>query len=258
MRAPAALLGVWLLAACAGPGESWREVFPGVRVDARGGMVEFDGEVPIDAGGSRVFLEVVACVRGTREHEALVVTEVKPSHVHAALLLAGLSPGTPGSWHWTAGKIEAEPPTGDPVRVMLRWRGEDGRDRRASPEQWIRDVESGRGLWEGSVEPWVFAGSAFRMLGRREVYVADVEGTIVGLATFGDEVVAWSRVFSPEAAVQPPQWIADPDRVPPAGTAVTVRLEATRAEPQGVRARRRRGRGPGIQAARGWKDRHRR
>ena len=41
------------------------------------------------------WLEQVACMVGTREHESLVVVEAKPSEVHAALLLLGLEPGTP-------------------------------------------------------------------------------------------------------------------------------------------------------------------
>ncbi|MBM4109308.1 MAG: hypothetical protein FJ255_10975 [Phycisphaerae bacterium] len=219
------LLASALLGACAGPGPAFKEVFPGVRVDAQGRRVEFDGEVPIDAAGSRVFLEVVACGRGSREHEALVVTGAKPSHVHAALLLAGLAPGLPGQWRWSGATLESTPPTGDGVRLTLRWVDATGRAHVEEPSAWIRDVDSGRALWESPVEPWVFAGSLFRHVGRREVYVADVEGTIVGLATFGDEVVAWTRLFSPEASVQAPQWIADPGRTPPAGTRVTVRLE---------------------------------
>ncbi len=227
MRSPALILAFTLTGACAAPESAPREVFPGVRVDPRARVVEFDGEVPVDAARSRVFLEVVVCARGTREHEALVMTDARPSHVHAALLLAGFSPGSPGAWRWTGGVLESTPPTGDVVHATLTWRGEDGRPHRATPDQWIRDVDSGRGLWEGPVEPWVFAGSLFRTHAQREVYVADVEGTIVGLATFGDEVVAWSRVFSPEASLQPPQWIADPARTPPAGTRVTVRLHTS-------------------------------
>lgn len=224
MRPAALLLAALLAGACAAPEPVLREAFPGVRVDARTRTVEFDGEVPVDAAGSRIFLEVVACARGSREHEALVVTDARPSHVHAALLLVGLTPGAPGSWRWQGGRLEATPPSGDAVEALLLWRDAGGRLRRATPDQWIRDVDSGRGLWEGSVEPWVFAGSLFRRVRAGEVYAADVEGTIVGLATFGDEVVAWSRVFSPEASIQPPQWIADPARTPPAGTKVTVRL----------------------------------
>ena len=71
------------------------EVFPGVRLDRDAGYVEFDGTVPIiaDAGdGTVVFLELMVCIPDTKEHEALVMAPVKPSHVHAALLALGLEP----------------------------------------------------------------------------------------------------------------------------------------------------------------------
>ena len=41
------------------------------------------------------WLEQVACAPATREHESLVVVNAKPSHIHAALLMAGFEPGTP-------------------------------------------------------------------------------------------------------------------------------------------------------------------
>eukprot|EP00913_Durusdinium_trenchii_P006317 g5929.t1 len=99
---------------------SMREVFAHVRVDAARRVVEFDGIVPIDCHHEDtpdVYLEVIACTKGTREHEALVMTEARPSHVHAALLLIGLTPGAPGA---PAGRGEgAIEPSGDAVRVEI-------------------------------------------------------------------------------------------------------------------------------------------
>ena len=79
---------------------TWAEASPGLRVSREARALEFDGTVPIDVHGKapRVFLEVLVCSRDTREHESLVVTDVKPSSVHAALLMLGMTPGTPGSW----------------------------------------------------------------------------------------------------------------------------------------------------------------
>ena len=76
------------------------------------------------------------------------------------------------------------------------------------------------------LEPaWVFAGSRLREFRGREVYDADGTGQLVGLHTFGSEVIAWTRVESPEAAVDAPQWLANNDLVPPIGTPVRVRIE---------------------------------
>ena len=49
-------------------------------------------------------------------------------------------------------------------------------------------------------------------------------GTIIGLTTFGSEVIAWSRVISPDSGVQAPEWIADFSKTPPANTRVRVRI----------------------------------
>lgn len=227
-----AALAAALPVGCASPDRAeplqLREVFPHVRVDARARVVELDGEVPIDAAGSRTFLEVLVCTPGSREHETLVMTPAKPSHVHAALLLAGLASGTPGGWRWDQRRLTPIDPTGDPVRVRFLTTGQNGREQTHDPAAWVRSVETDQLLSEsGFATPhFVFAGSFLRPEGRRDVYAADIEGTIVGLATFGHEVVAWRDVFSPEAAVEPPQWIADPARVPPAGTPVRIRLDA--------------------------------
>jgi hypothetical protein len=202
------------------------EVFPFVRVDRSRGMVEFDGVVPIDCHDPHtpiVYLEVVACTPDTKEHEALVLTRARASHVHAALLLAGFVPGSPGSWRWDGRQVEGVPPEGDPVEVRFVLRDAAGGEAAVSPADWVVSAPSGRRLAEAG-GTWVFAGSRFVEIGGQIHYDADGSGALIGLATFGGEVVAWSEVFSPESAVQEPEWIADPGRVPRAGTAVIVRL----------------------------------
>ena len=91
-----------------------------VRVDVEQGIVEFDGIVPIDChheDSPEVYLEVIACTKGTREHEALVMTEAQPSMVHAAMLLAGMVPGSPGAPNARGeGPIS---PSGASVRVEI-------------------------------------------------------------------------------------------------------------------------------------------
>ena len=77
---------------------------------------------------------------------------------------------------------------------------------------------------EGTEPRWVFAGSVIATRQGREVYDADGAGTLIGLCTFGSEVIAWHDTFSPEAAVDEPVWIADPKKVPAPGTAVVVRI----------------------------------
>lgn len=201
---------------------SFREVFPHVRFDAASRVVEFDGEVPIDCHNPktpRIYLEVTVCGRDSKEHEALVVTDAKPSHVHAALLLAGLEPGVPGRYAIENGRTKKVLPSGGAVEVSVVWRDASGFDRTARATDWVVSTTGAR--LGGS---FVFAGSRIVPWQGRELYDADGTGLLIGLTTFGSETVAYSELLSPEAVVEEPEWIADNGRVPPMGTRVWVRV----------------------------------
>ena len=75
---------------------------------------------------------------------------------------------------------------------------------------------------------FVFAGSRFRRLpDGSERYAADDSGSIVGLVTFGDEVVAMRTVIPDKVDVAPAAWKARTDDIPPEGSAVTVIIRAS-------------------------------
>jgi hypothetical protein len=212
------------------PQAGMRELFPGVRADIARKSVEFDGIVPINVHDPEtpiVFLEVVVCTSDTKEHEALVVTKVKPSHVHAALLAVGLEPGAPGSWKWEDQKLIPIPPRGAPVTVELSYSGPDGGRVEERATDWVVNAENGQ-PFAGPGEGFLFAGSVLRAHQGEEVYEADGAGTLIGLATFGTETIAWGRTFSPDSEVAEPEWIANTKRVPAFGTPVTVRIEIRR------------------------------
>ena len=61
-------------------------------------------------------------------------------------------------------------------------------------------------------------------MGPGEHYVADYAGNIVGLATFGDEVVAMAEVHSPETAKEPEAWRIKSGSLPRVGTPVRLIL----------------------------------
>ncbi len=218
------------------PAASAREVFPHVRLDLARRTVEFDGVVPIsltDPRAPRVYLELIACVRDSKEHESLVMTDARPSHIHAALLAVGLNPGKPATWSQKDGQVISNAPTGDKVRVELVTRGDLGAERVWTPDQWIRSAKS-EAPWPGdgmiARGHWVFAGSMTINRaggeGGADVYKADEEGTVIGLASFGTEIIAWTGVLSPDSQTDEPEWIADARHVPPVDTPVTVRIIA--------------------------------
>jgi hypothetical protein len=216
-----------------GPG-ALRELFPLVRGDIEKRIIEFDGIVPIDAHDPRtprVYLEVTVCAPDTKEHESLVMTRALASHIHAALLAIGLSPGKPGGFSWENETMTPVHPTGDSVTVSFIFDDADGQRREVPATGWIINAETREPFAASGAGGFVFAGSVMRTRQDREVYDADGVGTIVGLTTFGAETIAWREVISPDSQVHAPEWIANPAAVPKQGTAVTVRLRPARATP---------------------------
>jgi hypothetical protein len=223
-----------------------------VRADIAGKFVEFDATIsPMlvpDPKTPLFYLEVVACLPDSREHETLVVSQARPSHVHAAMLLIGLKPGSPGGWKLINDRLVPVDPTGDRIEVRFAFANSahGGALTEVDPLTWIVSSGDGRSIVDrfgggagGAVPGWVFAGSRI-VSGHRaangaadtsrpaEVYEADESGTLIGLASFGGETIAWSTTFSPDASVDAPEWVAKLEAVPPAGTPVVVRIRPAR------------------------------
>jgi hypothetical protein len=116
---------------------------------------------------------------------------------------------------------------------MIAYRDKDGKEIEAPATDWVVNAEGGArfGLKAGeSGARWVFAGSNMVERQGREAYDADGTGVLIGLTTFGSETVGWRDVISPDSDVQEPEWIADPKKVPAAGTAVVVRIRPANAK----------------------------
>jgi hypothetical protein len=207
-------------------------------------------EVPALVATTEGFLEQIACAEGSREHESLLVVSIKPSEIHAAILLAGGTAGQPGRWRDDGTDVIVEPPTGTAVRVRVRpetpdqttgesrspavtpTSGADRADTTAASvgveldiTEWVRGAH-GRRL----DLTWVFAGSRFAPNPRSwkrpgEHYVADFTGSIVGLVTFGDETIAATTVIPDLLDVAAATWEAWTERMPPPGTKATLILE---------------------------------
>lgn len=202
-----------------------RDVFPHVRINPAERFVEIDARVPItldDPEAPHVYLELIACIPDSKEHEVLVVSPARPSHIHAALLLLGLEPGEPSRWEPDPdGVLRPIPPRGDRVSIEFHYTDAAGQSVCATPSQWIVNLKTGAPLPD---EDWLFSGS--RMVERRgrELYDADYSGTLIGLCAFGTEVLAWPHVISPESSIDEPIWIANAEAVPPLDTPVRVRI----------------------------------
>ena len=197
------------------PGDGVVRLPSGVEVDRPRREVRVAAAVAADRG----WLEQVVCEAGTRDHEALLTVKVPASEIHAALLILGARPGTPGSWRREPdGTVARVAPTGDVLEVLVR-----GAFGERPISSWVLDRTDGTRFPD---QPWVFAGS--RMLddeGSRRGkprYAADRSGSVVGLVTFGDEAIACVDVIADRAEVDAPAWQARQGTVPPPGTAVTL------------------------------------
>jgi hypothetical protein len=206
----------------------------GLRLNRTERWIELDGFVPIDVreqdrtGYTLIrYLECIAVTPASgKDHEALIVTSVRPSTIHAALLTLGLEPGAPGAVSWDGTTAVATPVTGDPVRITYRTTDEPAPG--APISDFIIHADTGEAFDEaalGQAPQWVFAGS---IIENGANYVADNEGLVVGLHTFGSELVALRTAMSPDSFIRPPEWIAHPQRTPPFGADVTIRIAASR------------------------------
>jgi hypothetical protein len=161
------------------------------------------------------FLEHLLCRAHTKEHESILATEAEPRMIHAGLLLTGAEPGHPVRF-----RPEFVPPAGTPIAITLEWNAPDGTKKTASARDWIKDQKTGKHL----SDDFVFAGS---ILVRDEetgktIYGAD-SGDLFTVANFTNSIL--DLPFASSADDTSRSFLADPSRVPPKGTWVTMYLQ---------------------------------
>lgn len=201
---------------------AWVTLGPGLSINHEEREVRIRSWSCLDQG----FLEQVLCSPGTREHEALLVTDVPASSIHAALLLVGIEPGRPGRWHEDGGRVQLLAPLGDGVSVLVKYRQPGRGEAVEEPvSRWITDLQA-----HGSfpTETWIFGGSILleeeESIGQESRYLADHTGSLIGIVTFGDEMLGAPRVIPDAASLQEPEWVVRVEHVPPVGTEVQVIL----------------------------------
>lgn len=201
---------------------SWTTIAPGLSINHDQQQVRIMCWSCLDQG----YLEQVLCSPGTREHESLLVTDVPASSIHAALLLAGIEPGSPGRWQEVGGRVELLPPVGDAVQVAVLYEHAEGSGVVREPvSRWIAELQTGGAF---PTDTWIFGGSLLLdeedMVGEGSRYLADHSGSVIGLVTFGDELLGLPMVIPDAASIQEPEWVVRMEHVPPPGTKVHVLL----------------------------------
>ena len=207
---------------------------PGITIDAKNKRVDLDAKVALDDG----LLELIACIKDSKEHESLVIVDAVPVHIHTALLLIGAENGHPAMVK-PANEERTEwlhlPPRGDPIAISLVY--PDPENEKKTIERPISDflkrTEGDPAFGQDADEQaddaakvfdtFVFAGSILSEdeNGERQ-YVADVNGNVVSISTFGDEVLCLPAQVSQDNAAL--IWSADGKHLPAVGTKVKLRL----------------------------------
>ena len=119
-----------------------------VWIDSANKRVVMDGTVALREGQ----LEMLACIKGTKEHESILAVDTRAYAVHAGLLAVGAQVGTPVQF-----QPNYKPATGTEIDVSLIWTDKNGIVHRDQAQDWVRNVQTGKAL----EYPWVFAGSGF-------------------------------------------------------------------------------------------------
>jgi hypothetical protein len=185
-----------------GPDQVW--------VDAKKRQVLVDGYVSLREG----YLEMFACLEGTKEHESVVAVRTRAKTVHAALLVIGAVPGAPVQF-----RPKFRPPTGAEIDVEVRWLDDKGKWKSAKAQDWVRQGKSKKPM----KQPWVFAGSTFSKdpTSGKEFYMAE-GGDFICVSNFTSAMldVPMESSDSNEGLL----FEANPEKIPILGTPVRLAL----------------------------------
>ena len=185
-------------------------------IDLQGRRLVLQAEVCLRQG----LLELLLCGWGTKEHESILHTPVKPSELHGGLLAIGLAPGKPaGVFQFEDQPALAIPPRGQALSVTLRWTDAHGPATEAPAGQWLRAVGDGK---VAAPAAWIFVGSD--LLGN-DAYWADSSGELISVSNFPSAVL--DVPFESSADNRLLAFAANTDAIPPEGTRVDVVLTVT-------------------------------
>jgi hypothetical protein len=214
------------LGACVAQDTSTRVVHPfeGVTIRLASRTVEVQAWTCRESGA----IIQVACAANTREHESLLVVAPQPSEIHAALHMAGFVAGSPGRWIRQDDEVQFVPPTGAAVEVSVRCEPWPGGVFEEPVSRWMHHADD---MTPFPGDTWIFGGSQLvetpAWIGGDTQLAADLTGSVIGLATFGDEVLGFPRGFADPTQEDPAPWAVRAGRVPPIGTPVTLVLRPT-------------------------------
>jgi hypothetical protein len=160
-------------------------------------------------------LELFACLRGSKEHEAVLSVPTKAAFVHAALLAVGAEAGSPVQF-----RPKYVPASGSEIEITCVWKDAQGKRQTARAQDWVRNSKTGKAMQY----PWVFAGSRFQKnsVTGETYYQADADGDLICVSNFPGAMLDLPIQSTASDAELLFEGFAE--HIPPRGTPVTLIL----------------------------------
>jgi hypothetical protein len=212
LRALALLTALGAVSACAADApKPDASNMPHMAVDVKKKQIRVDCE----ALAPQMPLEFFVCMAGTAEHESVLRSSVKPSHLHLGLLMLGLEPGEPVRYSKAADKWL--PPHGPPLQLFVEWQDKAGKTVNVPAYRLMRGVKSKKPM---PAMTWIFAGS--RVMEDKK-YAADVTGYIVSVVNFDLTLIDIPKLAGNDN--ESLEWEINPDTMPEKGAKVSLIIE---------------------------------
>jgi hypothetical protein len=134
--------------------------------------------------------------------------------IHKALLLLGAVPGKPSRYDEAKQTMTAA--TGTELLINLRWKDKEGKLQNSNARDWIQYKESKKPLETN----WVFAGSKFSEDGEGHQFYGADGGDFI--CVLNSPIAMIDLPVNSARAIEDRMFVAFKDRLPPAGTPVTI------------------------------------
>jgi len=194
-----------------------------VTLDKQSREIRFPTKVNMSQG----LLEYLIVLTKGKVHEALLVTEISPTHLNLAFTLLRY-PASLELFSLTDKngrvidehpKVSAAVKAGARIAIDVEW-DDQGKTRRLPVNQWIQHTVTSANMKAG---PWLYSGSDFQ----KGHYIPAMTGDICAIMVDPGAITNYPGDDNGDNV-----WFAFPKRVPPVGTPVTVIISPYSKTPQ--------------------------
>ena len=201
-----------------------REISPGIfeigqiHLDQKTRTIRFPGELNLHEG----VLEYLLVTPQGSTHESLLVSDVRPSDVHFAMLLLGAKGAgadAPTAGDAPTGQIDAKylktapKLRGDRITITVTWKSGET-EKTAAIEDWVLNIATKKAMERG---PWTYNGSLFS----NGHFMAQVEGAFAALVTYPSALINNPRKGSDNDQI----WAVNEKVIPPVKTPLEIAIQ---------------------------------